>query len=79
MRINSSKSIETDGSQLLKRLDTKYFLLTLGQEGMAIFEKKYLQISTIAKNVLDVSGAGDTVIATITLALQTGCYIQESV
>ncbi len=81
MRINSSESIENAGSQLLEQLDAKYCLLTLGQEGMAIFEKEkpYLQIPTIARKVLDVSGAGDTIIATITMALQAGCSIKESV
>ena len=80
IRINSSKSIESAGLQILERLNSKYCLLTLGQEGMALFEngKSYRQIPTIARKVLDVSGAGDTVIATITMALEAGCRIEES-
>jgi len=47
---------------------------------MSVFEKgkKPLHIPTIAKEVYDVTGAGDTVIATATLALLSGATIQEA-
>ena len=80
MRINSEESIENAGTKLLERLDVNYCLLTLGEDGMAIFEqgKPYTHIPTIARKVVDVSGAGDTVISTITMALAVDCNINEA-
>ncbi|NOX65995.1 MAG: D-glycero-beta-D-manno-heptose-7-phosphate kinase [Chlorobi bacterium] len=80
IRINSDESIKNAASKLMQRLNVKYCLLTLGEDGMAILEKgkQYLQIPTIARKVVDVSGAGDTVIATITMALATGSSINEA-
>ena len=51
-----------------------YLLITLGAQGMALFEKNSnpVIIPTRAREVFDVSGAGDTVIATFTLALLSG-------
>lgn len=80
IRIDSDSKIENAGFELLKKLNPTYCLLTLGEDGMAIFEKAKSchQIPTIAKKVLDVSGAGDTVIATVTMALASGYNIRES-
>jgi len=49
-------------------------LITRGEMGMTLFEKgnKVTQIPTSAREVFDVTGAGDTVIASFTLALATG-------
>ena len=68
------------GKSLIERLHCKYLLLTLGANGMAIFEKDKapLFIPTKARKVLDVSGAGDTVIATLTFALLSGANISEA-
>jgi D-beta-D-heptose 7-phosphate kinase/D-beta-D-heptose 1-phosphate adenosyltransferase len=62
------------GHLLVKKLNLKYALITLGENGMAIFEKgkKVKTIPTIAQEVYDVSGAGDTVISTFTLCLAAG-------
>ena len=81
IRIDSEESIERVGLQLLEQLDVNYCLLTLGEAGIAIFEngKPFLKIPTVATKVLDVSGAGDTVISTVTMALKAGCNIKESV
>ncbi|VAX27341.1 ADP-heptose synthase / D-glycero-beta-D-manno-heptose 7-phosphate kinase [hydrothermal vent metagenome] len=80
IRINSGESIKNAASKLMQKLNVKYCILTLGEDGMAILEKgkQYLQIPTMARKALDVSGAGDTVIATITMALATGCSINEA-
>lgn len=80
IRIDSDSKIENAGLELLKKINPTYCLLTLGEDGMAIFEKakSYHKIPTIAQKVLDVSGAGDTVIATVTMALASGCNIRES-
>lgn len=56
-------------------------VLTLGEGGMLISRNGEVEkiIPTAAREVFDVSGAGDTVIATLTLALATGFTLQESV
>ena len=59
------------GEILLKKWQTKLLLITLGEQGMMLFErgKKPHHIPTKARQVFDVSGAGDTAIALFTLAL----------
>lgn len=64
----------TAGRALFKRLRCKHLLVTLGAEGMALFESpdKVRHIPTVAQKVFDVTGAGDTVIATLALGLAAG-------
>jgi D-glycero-beta-D-manno-heptose-7-phosphate kinase len=59
------------GQVLLRTWKPRNLLLTLGEHGMCLFRpaKKPYHIPTVAQEVFDVSGAGDTVIATLTLAL----------
>ena len=59
------------GEILLEKWQTKLVLITLGEQGMMLFErgKKPHHIPTKARQVFDVSGAGDTAIALFTLAL----------
>jgi rfaE bifunctional protein kinase chain/domain len=59
------------GKALLEKLDTQYVLITLGPHGMMLFQKSEPphHIPTKARQVFDVSGAGDTAIALFTLAL----------
>ena len=62
-------------SRLMRKWQPQYLLITLGAEGMALFSKdksKPLHIPTQARQVFDVSGAGDTVMATMMLALMSG-------
>ena len=62
------------GRALFKRLHCKHLLVTLGAEGMALFESPEVvrHIPTVAQKVFDVTGAGDTVIATLALGLAAG-------
>jgi bifunctional ADP-heptose synthase (sugar kinase/adenylyltransferase) len=62
------------GRKLLKRLSCKALVITQGEKGMTIFERhqKPYRVPTVAKEVYDVTGAGDTVIGTMALALGTG-------
>ena len=55
-------------------LDCRYAVITRGEHGMALFGRdgERLQIPSVAHTVYDVSGAGDTVIATLALALASG-------
>jgi rfaE bifunctional protein kinase chain/domain len=59
------------GELLLEKWETQLVLITLGEQGMMLFErgKKPHHIPTKARQVFDVSGAGDTAIALFTLAL----------
>jgi D-beta-D-heptose 7-phosphate kinase/D-beta-D-heptose 1-phosphate adenosyltransferase len=62
------------GQVLLKKLNCRIALITLGENGMAVFQKSkpMKHIPTVAQEVFDVSGAGDTVIASYTLSLAIG-------
>jgi D-beta-D-heptose 7-phosphate kinase/D-beta-D-heptose 1-phosphate adenosyltransferase len=68
------------GAKLMKRLDCRSVVITLGEAGMALFERKHplRTIPTMAREVYDVSGAGDTVIATLTLGLAAGADLLSS-
>jgi D-beta-D-heptose 7-phosphate kinase/D-beta-D-heptose 1-phosphate adenosyltransferase len=62
------------GEALLKKWETKYVLITLGEHGMMLFQPNEAPhyIPTKARQVFDVSGAGDTAIALFTLGLACG-------
>ena len=59
------------GEALLKKWEVKYVLVTLGEHGMMLFQQNEVPhyIPTKARQVFDVSGAGDTAIALFTLGL----------
>jgi D-beta-D-heptose 7-phosphate kinase/D-beta-D-heptose 1-phosphate adenosyltransferase len=71
---HENASTEAVGGQLLERWHTRLLLLTLGEEGMMLFErdKPPYHTPTRAREVFDVSGAGDTAIAAMTAALAGG-------
>ncbi|MEZ5329494.1 MAG: PfkB family carbohydrate kinase [Verrucomicrobiales bacterium] len=62
------------GRQLLEKWETEMVQITLGEQGMILFKRdeEPHHIPTKAKDVFDVSGAGDTAIALFTLALTAG-------
>jgi D-beta-D-heptose 7-phosphate kinase/D-beta-D-heptose 1-phosphate adenosyltransferase len=68
------------GKKLFSRFSTQYLIIKRGQQGMTYFAKNEspVHIPTIAKEVYDVTGAGDTVIATAGLALLAGASIKEA-
>jgi rfaE bifunctional protein kinase chain/domain len=73
--------LERAGRRLLRRLQTSAVLVTRGSDGMALFEpgKKTEHIPIYGTDeVADVTGAGDTVIATFTLALAAGASALEA-
>ncbi len=77
---NSKVPVEKVGSQIIRKLGLDCLLMTLGEDGMGLFEKngKFHRIPTTAKEVFDVSGAGDTVIAVFALALASGAKPLEA-
>ncbi|MFC2169231.1 D-glycero-beta-D-manno-heptose-7-phosphate kinase [Acidobacteriota bacterium] len=66
--------------KILSKISTRYLIIKRGEQGMSVFEKGRgpLHIPAIAKEVYDVTGAGDTAIATATLALLSGASLQEA-
>lgn len=68
------------GQALLKRLSVEAVLITIGEQGMILFERsgQITRIPTAAHEVYDVSGAGDTVAAVFAMALAAGASKQEA-
>jgi rfaE bifunctional protein kinase chain/domain len=77
---DTDTQVEKAGAKILSRIEAKYMILKRGERGMTVFEKgkKEIHIPTIAKEVFDVTGAGDTVIATAALALLSSASILEA-
>jgi len=76
----TDSQVEKAGQKILSQIRMLYLILKRGEQGMTVCEKgkKALHIPTVAKEVYDVTGAGDTVIATAALALLSGGSIQEA-
>jgi len=74
------KDLELVGKALLKKWETQYVLITLGEHGMMLFRQNDAPhyIRTKARQVFDVSGAGDTAIALFTLGLVCGATPVEA-
>ncbi len=73
--IDSHEDLLSVGKQLLKDLKSEYVLITRGEKGMSLFERHSQMVThvpTMAHEVYDVTGAGDTVIAALTLGLAAG-------
>jgi D-glycero-beta-D-manno-heptose-7-phosphate kinase len=79
--INSTESLKEAGKKLMLITGSKALLITRGAEGMVLFEKGKEMVELPAFNlseVFDVSGAGDTVAATMALAMVTGASFVEA-
>ncbi len=73
--IKDADTLKRAGNEILKRTNADSVLITLGGDGMALFENSgnFEKIPVFNKtNVFDVTGAGDTVVAAYTLALAAG-------
>ncbi len=66
--------VEKAGKTLLERISTDSILITLGEKGMALFQKdgEIYRFDALARKVYDVTGAGDTVIAALAVAIGAG-------
>lgn len=72
MSVDNHEGLLFVGKQLLKKMESDYILITRGEEGMSLFEQQNrmaTHVPTMAQEVYDVTGAGDTVIAALTLGL----------
>jgi len=78
IEIKDDKSLKEAGFRLKKELNLKSVIITLSEEGMAIFEDDMVKIPTVAKEVFDVTGAGDTVLAALGFAVASGKSLKEA-
>ncbi len=78
--LDSDAEVRRAGQEILSRLSCDGLLMTLGEDGMWLFERsgRQVRIPTVAQEVFDVAGAGDTVIATFTLALASGASMEQA-
>ena len=82
IRIRDEATLLQAGDIILKATRARHVVITRGKDGMAIFSKgsaRVKLIPTYAREVYDVSGAGDTVIAVLALALASGAELDEAV
>ena len=80
LTLRDRASLEEAGRRLLAQLDCSYLLVTRGGEGMSLFETQgdVLHIPAATRPVYDVTGAGDTVMATLSLAYCSGATMKEA-
>ena len=80
LRIETKEQALQAANMLFDRLNCRCLMITLGEEGMAIFnhDREVQFIPTQARKVHDVSGAGDTVISSVTLSLVSGATFEEA-
>ena len=83
-KVNSDPEITKKGKDLIKSLNLNSLLITRGSEGMTLLDKRNGKViredfPTEARDVFDVSGAGDTVIASIAAGLAGGFSLSESI
>ena len=76
--IESKETLNHAITTLKNTLNLKYSIITLSEEGIALFSDKLKIIPTVAREVFDVTGAGDTVLASLGVALASGLSISES-
>jgi D-glycero-beta-D-manno-heptose-7-phosphate kinase len=78
--ISGNRGLLRAGRKILRESGIEHLLVTRGEEGMALFESesKVTCIPTVAKEVFDVTGAGDTVISILALSLVAGLSILEA-
>lgn len=80
-----SWSTETElvhkGKQLIQQMDLSALLITRGDQGMTLLRPDHeeLHLPSQAREVFDVTGAGDTVISVVAAALASGCPLEKSV
>jgi rfaE bifunctional protein kinase chain/domain len=79
-KVDTDESVLAAGKELIQRLQTESVLITRGEQGMMLFERNgdTTHVSARARKVADVSGAGDTVISTLTMALAVGANPKEA-
>jgi len=77
---DGDQAVQEAGELIRQRLGCQSVLITRGEKGMSLFEGdgSAWHIPTLARQVYDVTGAGDTVVGTLALALATGASIRDA-
>ncbi|MEE2986316.1 MAG: D-glycero-beta-D-manno-heptose-7-phosphate kinase [Nitrospinota bacterium] len=80
IKINDEIDLERAGEYLLTLTKAKALLVTRGKDGMTLYmeKEKPVNIPTVAKEVYDVTGAGDTVVSVFAMTSAVGFNYQES-
>ncbi|WP_422924041.1 D-glycero-beta-D-manno-heptose-7-phosphate kinase [Singulisphaera sp. PoT] len=74
-----SETFQRAGSDLRERLGLEYLVVTCGDKGIRLFDKAgWSQFPALAREVYDVSGAGDTVIASLTASIVAGLDLDDA-
>jgi D-beta-D-heptose 7-phosphate kinase / D-beta-D-heptose 1-phosphate adenosyltransferase len=77
---NTEKEIVSHGRKIINKYDLQNILVTRSEKGMLWVDKDtHINIKTEAKEVFDVSGAGDTVIATLSACIAKGVNVEKSI
>jgi len=78
IQIIDQPSLKKAGKTLLEKLECAALVITRGEEGMTIFKpnQEPFHVATVARDVYDVTGAGDTVIGTMALATGAGATLE---
>jgi D-beta-D-heptose 7-phosphate kinase/D-beta-D-heptose 1-phosphate adenosyltransferase len=81
VKVRTGADLAAAGRILLERLQCPHLLITRGEKGMLLLsaDGASMEVPTEAREVYDVSGAGDTVAATLALALASGATMPEAV
>jgi len=79
-RLRTEADLRAAGLALMQRLRCQALLVTRGEEGMSLFRPaaRPVHIEATAREVFDVTGAGDTVMATLAVALCAGASLPEA-
>lgn len=75
--VDESSLLEA-GTKLKNEIELEYAIITLSEDGMAIFDDNMHIIPTVAREVYDVTGAGDTVLASLGVAIASGLDINHA-
>jgi D-beta-D-heptose 7-phosphate kinase/D-beta-D-heptose 1-phosphate adenosyltransferase len=80
MAVTDEQSLLAAARHIREEIDCKALLVTRGEAGMALLQEDdtLVTIPTMAKEVYDVTGAGDTVAATLALGLAAGCSMKDA-
>jgi len=79
-RIRDDRTLEEVGWELSRRLEAECVVITRGERGMSLFLRggKHVHLPTVAREVYDVTGAGDTVVSVLATALAAGATMVEA-
>jgi D-beta-D-heptose 7-phosphate kinase/D-beta-D-heptose 1-phosphate adenosyltransferase len=80
VKLADDRAVDRAGRSILRQLGCRAALVTRGEHGMSLYERGRapLHVAAAAREVFDVTGAGDTVIATMALSVAAGATLPEA-